>query len=67
MDLTFDIFRKLPDGKPVWVEAVEGLEEAKKRLTGLALISPEEYFIYSESKGIVVERVTKLQISDRAA
>jgi hypothetical protein len=55
MDAKFDIFEKLPDGHPVWVTAVDGLEEAKAQLARLAASSPSEYFIYSVRKRCVVE------------
>lgn len=57
MESMFDIFSTLPDGSPLWLEAVEGLEAAKRRLRGLARIRPGNYFIYSERNGGVVERV----------
>ncbi len=53
----FDIFSTLPDGSPLWLEAVEGLDEARQRLYGLLRSRPGEYFIYSEKTGGVVERV----------
>ena len=56
----FDIFSTLPDGGPLWLEAVEGLDEAKKRLNILAEARPGSYFIYSEKTGGVVERVPSL-------
>jgi hypothetical protein len=56
MDAKFDIFKKLPDGHPLWVKAVVGLEEAKKQLARLAANSPDEYFIYCVHNGRVVER-----------
>lgn len=55
MDAKFDIFKKLPDGHPLWVKAVDGLEEAKNQLARLAASSPGEYFIYSVRKGCVVQ------------
>jgi hypothetical protein len=55
MDAKFDIFKKLPDGHPLWVKAVDGLEEAKNQLARLAVSSPGEYFIYSARKGCVVQ------------
>jgi hypothetical protein len=32
MDGRFDIFKRLPDGHPIWIMAVEGIEEARRRL-----------------------------------
>ena len=55
MDAKFDIFKKLPDGHPLWVKAVDGLEEAKNQLSRLAASSPGEYFIYSAREGCVVQ------------
>jgi hypothetical protein len=55
MDAKFDIFKKLPDGHPLWVKAVEGLEEARNQLTRLAVSSPGEYFIYSAQNGCIVQ------------
>jgi len=50
----FDIFGRLPDGSPLWLESVEGWEQAKRRLNGLARLRPGSYFIYSEKTGGVV-------------
>jgi len=55
MDAKFDIFKKLPDGHPIWVKAVDGLEEAKNQLARLAVSSPGEYFIYSALNGGIVQ------------
>ena len=54
----FDIFATLPDGSPLWLEAVEGLDEARQRLSRLAQARPGIYFIYSEKTGGVVERTS---------
>jgi hypothetical protein len=54
MGTKFDIFKKLPDGHPLWVKAVDGLEEAQAQLARLAVNSPGEYFIYSLRNGCVV-------------
>lgn len=56
MGAKFDIFKKLPDGHPLWVKAVEGLEEARVQLARLAVCSPGEYFIYSVRNGCVIHR-----------
>jgi hypothetical protein len=52
MSSTFDIFKQTPDG-PLWVEAVQGIREANERMARLPLISPAEYFIHSQEKGVV--------------
>jgi hypothetical protein len=41
-DEAFDIFKATVNG-PLWVEAVQGLKEAKERMPRLALTSPGEY------------------------
>jgi hypothetical protein len=57
----FDIFKRLPSGNPLWITAVQDLVEAKKRMTHLAVISPAEYFIYSQGNGIVAELAPDVQ------
>ena len=51
MGSTCDIFKVTPDGPP-WVEAVQGLSEAKERIASLAVTFPGEYFIYSRGQTI---------------
>lgn len=51
----YDIFMRFSDGTPVWLEAIEGLDQAKRRLASLARTSDAEYFIYSEKSGGIVE------------
>jgi hypothetical protein len=53
MDTKVDIFKRLPDGHPLWMAAVDGLEEARAQLARLTAISPGEYFIYS--KGNIIQ------------
>jgi hypothetical protein len=53
MKAIFDIFARLPDGGPIWIECVEGVNEAKRRVSELSLIAPREYFIYSETSGAI--------------
>jgi hypothetical protein len=56
MTSIFDIFATLPNGRPLWIGAVEGLDEARNRLRELAESRPGEYFIYSEQTCGVIER-----------
>jgi hypothetical protein len=55
MDSTFDIF-KVRDGSFLRITTVVGLSEAKVRMARFALISPGEYFIQSQEKGIVARQ-----------
>jgi hypothetical protein len=55
MDPTFDIF-KVSAGGSLRVTTVSGLREAKVQMGRLALISPGEYFIRSQEKGIVARQ-----------
>jgi hypothetical protein len=53
MDTTFDIFKKLPDGHPIWVKAVDGLEEAKRQMMQMSDRAPGNYFICNLKSGRV--------------
>ena len=59
MHSKFDIFKRLRDGTSIWIVGVEGLEEARDRINRLAVVGPGGYLIYSEEKGLVVERVIR--------
>jgi hypothetical protein len=49
-----DIFKRLPDGHPIWVKAVEGLEEAKRQLAQMANDTPGNYFIFNSRSGLIL-------------
>jgi hypothetical protein len=53
MQTVFDIFVRLPDGHPMWIEAVETFEQARKCLNRAARNAIGDCFIYSEKNGIV--------------
>jgi hypothetical protein len=57
MDMNFDIFKRLKNGKPLWITTVPAIEEARERVDRLEAIAPGEYMIYSQTKGIIVEYV----------
>jgi len=57
MDTNFDIFKRLRDGKPLWITSVPEIEEARARVDRLGAIAPGEYLIYSQRKGVIVEYV----------
>lgn len=51
----YDIFRRLPDGGPIWIEAVPTLESAKIRLTSLLEAQPGDYFVYDLLQSKIIE------------
>ena len=56
MAAKFDIFRGLPDGEPVWIKAVETLDEAKRLVKQFAAHAPGDYFIFDATNGQVIAR-----------
>lgn len=54
MEMKVDIFLRLPDGKPLWVEAVDGYEKAKMHIQKLVQVSPGEYFIFDSRTGQIL-------------
>jgi hypothetical protein len=59
MPSKFDIFKRLRNGTSLWIVAVEGLEQARNRIARLAVVGPGDYLIYSQEKGLIVERISK--------
>ena len=57
-DSNFDIFKRLPNGDPLWITTVRGLKEAKETMALEAASSPGEYFIFLRRKGIVANLAT---------
>lgn len=55
MKVTYDIFRRLPDGGPVWIEAVLTLEGARARLKDLLETQPGDYFVYDLVQNKIIE------------
>ena len=53
MEPRFDVFARLPDGHPLWIQSFENLAEARKRLKQVALNALGDCFIYSEESGVV--------------
>lgn len=54
MKAKFDLFMRLPDGQPVWIKAVEKLEDARSELAQMAAHTPGNYFIFNASNGQLV-------------
>jgi hypothetical protein len=64
MQTAFDIFVRLPDGHPLWIEAVQNLEQARKSLQKVAGNAMGDCFIYSEKSGII-ELIVRSDIDER--
>jgi len=55
LDSEFDIFKRLPNGDPLWIGTVRGLKEANQRMALEAGNSPGEYFIFLHRNGVVAK------------
>jgi len=55
IDGSYEIFRKEHDNTTVLVEAVKGIEEAKKRVQELNQTGQAEHFVFDPENGSVVE------------
>jgi hypothetical protein len=53
MDPKFDIFMRLPDGRPLLLQSFQTFEDAKDHLEEVAQDASGDCFIYSEEKGVV--------------
>jgi hypothetical protein len=58
--LPYDIFRKDHFGEPVWLEAVESFEEAKRRVIDLAARTPGQYMVFCQNNQQVVSTMTSV-------
>jgi hypothetical protein len=54
MSAKFDIFLRLPYGHPIWIRAVENLEEARRLLRQFASTAPGDYFIFDSRNAQVI-------------
>jgi hypothetical protein len=49
-----DIFRRLPGGQPIWIKAVETLDQAKEQIAQLAKSTPGQYFVFDPNRALIV-------------
>lgn len=45
-EITYDIFKDDAIGSPLWIEAVQGLERAMKRMEELAASEENDYYLF---------------------
>ena len=55
--LKFDIFSGTIDKNPFWLERVEGLENAKRRMEEIATKRHERYFLFCDFSHTVVAQI----------
>ena len=60
---TFDIFSGLSRKDARWLEAVQGLSNARERMWQIAEASPGCYFIYSSREGAILIQVEMFEKS----
>ena len=59
MTAPYQIFRKLPDNKFVWIENIDELQEARGRLDFLSTISDSDYILFDPRERSVVTQLAK--------
>ena len=59
MTAPYQIFRKLPDNKFVWIENIDELQEARGRLDFLSTISDADYILFDPRERTVVTQLAK--------
>jgi hypothetical protein len=52
--LTFDIFSGVFEQDAMWIEAVQGLDHATKRMEEIVSAKPGEYFVFCSATHAVV-------------
>jgi hypothetical protein len=52
----YDIFKKGSDESLVWIETVEDISQAEKRLISLASTVPGDYRLWDPSRQMFIER-----------
>jgi hypothetical protein len=66
-DITYDIFKDDAIGSPLWIEAIQGLERAMKRMEELAASEESDYYLFCAQAGKIVQRKKRksLQTDDK--
>jgi hypothetical protein len=65
--LTFDIFSGVFEQNALWVEAVQGIDHATKRMEQIASDKPGKYFIFCSATHAVVSSTDTFKKPDSAA
>ena len=57
---TFDIFSGAPEENGVWLEAIEGLANARQLMGQIAACKPGKYFLFSRSSRSILTRINAI-------
>ena len=63
---TFDIFYGTSDKNAVWIEAVEGLSNARARMEEIAATHPGQYFVFSATSHSILVRTETFREAERS-
>ncbi|HUE44367.1 MAG TPA: hypothetical protein VMP12_12405 [Candidatus Sulfotelmatobacter sp.] len=56
-ELTFDIFEGTSENDALWVDAAEGMSNARQRMERIAVEKPGRYFLFSCTSHEILARV----------
>ncbi len=65
--LTFDIFSGVFEQDAMWMEAVQGIDHATKRMEQIASEKPGKYFVFCSATHLVVASTDGVKKLDSAA
>jgi hypothetical protein len=64
----FDIFAGAPDKDALWLEAVDGLSSARRRMEEIAKANPGRYFVFAVRGHAVlaqIETAERVEVDDQ--
>jgi hypothetical protein len=63
IDRTYDIFEKTSNKDAVWLEAVQGLQQAKKRLLHYRSNSTGEYLVFDAAEAKFIDVMDEAELA----
>ena len=63
-DERYAVFKRLPDGAPLWVSPERDLDVAKKKIAELSAKDNLEYFVHDFTLGRIVVRIRGEKTTD---
>jgi len=58
-EITYDIFKDDAEGSPLWIEAVDGLDQAMNRMEELAASDDSDYYLFCSQVGKIIRRIKR--------